>query len=554
MGTGTGIALGRYELLRKLRVLGPVEHYLALQRSVGGVERLVVVKRISATVAQDRRLVEELLEEARIAGQVAHVNVVQVLDVGEDDEGCYLAMEHVHGESLASVLAALRRIGSVHIGIQVCSALAHAHEHKDMSGEKASVVHGALSPDNVFVTFAGEVKIADFGLLASKKGADVAASIPYPAPEQVRGEQADALTDVYAIGMLLLELTTGQAPRQRPPEFGAGYPPKLAAILLQAAARRRAHRQTTASELLEQLETFAKSSRLRTSPVTFSAFLHKLFPDGEGRLLRERREARLQRAARAEEPTLPDPPPSSAPPPPGGVAHEVPPPRLMDFDATAGLAELRRLTTAPPSARTDWPKVVDAKRGATVGIALGTGLLVGLVVGSVKHTTSAAGAPNPAPSSVTMPLVEKELGSVDVDSVPAGANVLVEGDLMADPTPSVIRRLPYGRPVHVRVTHPGFDPFEAEVILAPERPSQHLAALLSPSTLTLHVTIDANDPALWIDGKYTSARVVSGLAVAEDHKVAVSAPGRIGKIVVFRSEQGGDKQLDLKLEPARLHR
>ena len=87
--------------------------------------------------------------------------------------------------------------------------------------------------------------------------------------------------------------------------------------------------------------------------------------------------------------------------------------------------------------------------------------------------------------------------------------------------------------------------------LISQRPHDRIAAHLSPATFTLHLAIDAPDSAVWVDGRYTSARTLLGLAVDQDHKVAVSAPGRIGKIVMFRSEQSGEKHLDLKLDPVR---
>src|SRR5258708_4958357 len=316
MGSGESIALGRYVLLRRLRMQGAVEVHLGLQRSVAGVEKLVVIKRLTRALAQEQRLADELLEEARIAGQLAHVNIAQVFDVGEDEGSYYFAMEHVHGKSLRSVLKALEERSvvmpvehTIHVAFQLCSALSHAHEHRDLRDNRLNIVHGALSPDNVFVTFAGAVKITDFGLLASKKGPIDPALVAYPAPEQTRGEPPDPRPDLYALGMRLLEMTTGKAPLYRPPDFAPGYPPKLAAILLQAAARRRTHRQQRATDLLRQLETFATRGGVRTSPAAFAAFLRGLFPDAEAQLVRERREARLMGGrddVRDEALTIPD--------------------------------------------------------------------------------------------------------------------------------------------------------------------------------------------------------------------------------------------------------
>ena len=143
------------------------------------------------------------------------------------------------------------------------------------------------------------------------------------------------------------------------------------------------------------------------------------------------------------------------------------------------------------------------------------------------------------------------LGSIDVQSDPAGASVFLEGELAAEPTPTTLVKLPLGRSLHIRVIRPGFEPYQADVNLTKEHSREQVLARLSPATLTLHLAVDAPDPAVWVDGRYTSQRILPGLAIDQDHKIAVSAPGRIGKILIFRSEQGGDKHLEMKLDPVR---
>jgi serine/threonine-protein kinase len=543
---------------------GAVEIQLGLQRSAAGVETLVVIKRLSRELAQEQRLADELLEEARIAGQLAHVNIAQVFDVGEDDGGYYFAMEHVHGKSLRSVLRALEDRSTVlpvehalHIAIQLCMALSHAHEHKDIRDKRLDIVHGALSPDNVFVTFAGDVKVTEFGLLASKKWAADPALVAYPAPEQSRGEPPDPRTDLYALGVLLLELTTGKAPLNKPPEFAPGYPPKLAAILLQSAARRRTHRHQSATELLAQLDMFAKKSGTRTSPASFARYLRNLFPDAEAQIVRERREAKLINAGREEAQTIPDmrEPALSLDEP----TRELLQPVSAKLESELESAGLRPLTTAPPAVRT-WRPQGDSNRWAVIGTAFVVGGILGLFAGSLHRDTSQAS--DVASSAIEPPTVaapvasasaplEVGQGALDVQSEPPGANVFLEGELMSEQTPTTLRRLPFGRSIHVKVSRGGFEPYNAEVTLTSQRPRDRVAARLVPATFTLHLGLDAPDTALWIDGKFTSSRTITGLAVDQDHRLAVSAPGRIGKIVMFRSDQGGEKRLDLKLDPVR---
>jgi len=590
--TGESIALGRYILLRKLRVEGAVELFLGLHRSAAGVEKLVVIKRVSRMLAKDRSIAEQLLAEARLAGQLSHVNIAQVFDVGEDDGSYYFAMEHVLGKSLRSVQRALEERGArlpvehaIHVGVQLCAALSHAHERKDLRDRRLDIVHGGISPDNVFVTFAGDVKVTDFGVFTSRNETQGARQhigappIAFPAPEQARGEPPDPRTDVYAVGMLLLELTTGKAPLYRPPEFAQGYPPKLAAILLQAAARRRTHRHQSVTELLAQLETLAQRMAIRASPAGCARFLRDLFPDAEARHLRERREAKRVGLARDQPRTIPGPyrplPPPVAPAaafpvaaaPVAPSAHSpYPPPRppaltpanhtLEVLPPTAGERPpeiesegASAPASTPPAVRT-WRPPVETSRYSLAAVALGVGIAIGIGASSMGRRSSASAA-TPAPPAQPSAASAIERGSLEVQSEPPGASIFLEGELMSEPAPATLRGLPLGRPIHLRVVRGGFEPRDVEITLTAERPRDRLMVEMTPATITLHLTIDAPDPALWVDGKFTSARTVPGLAIDQEHKIAVSSPGYIGKVLMFRSEQGGDKRLHLKLDPVR---
>jgi hypothetical protein len=299
-----------------------------------------------------------------------------------------------------------------------------------------------------------------------------------------------------------------------------------------------------------QLEAFAQSSGVRTSPATFGRFLQGLFPEAEERLHRERREAKLIAVPRSEAETIPDTRPAPPPLPeftPGALT-----PASADLEAELQSAGLRPLTSAPPTAHTYRPRI-ESNRYLAVAVALGIGVIVGIAARSfMRESTPALAAVASFGPVREVRESDVSLGALEIDSEPPGASVFLEGDLVAEVTPTTIRRLPFGRPLHVRVVKAGFEPFQAELEVNRDKPRDRVSAALTPATVTLQVSIDAADPALWIDGKYTSSRTIPGLAVDQDHKIAVSAPGRIGKILVFRSEQGGEKRLDLKLDFARI--
>src|SRR5262249_14425055 len=148
------------------------ELFLALHRSVAGFEKLVVIKRILPEMARDQNFVTMLLQEARIAATFAHPNIVTVFDVGQADKTYFIAMEHIHGEDLRSVIRAMKPNGvtefplehAIEIVLGVAAGLSYAHEKLDLNGHPLNIVHRDISPQNVLVTFTGDVKIVDFGI------------------------------------------------------------------------------------------------------------------------------------------------------------------------------------------------------------------------------------------------------------------------------------------------------------------------------------------------------------------------------------------------------
>ncbi len=211
-------ALGRYELLRPLARGGMAEVFLARRRS-GGVEKILVIKRIRSERAGDPRFLELFLREARLSMGLTHQNIVPVFDFGRVGEQVFLAMERVEGADLAACLARAPRppppLVAAFIAAECCGALAYAHARTGADGAPLGIVHRDVTPRNVLVSWSGEVKLTDFGVagLAGDDGGRTIGTPAYMAPEQARGEPADARADLYAIGLVLRELVTGARAR-----------------------------------------------------------------------------------------------------------------------------------------------------------------------------------------------------------------------------------------------------------------------------------------------------------------------------------------------------
>ncbi len=224
-----------YRLLRKLKTGGMGEVYLACRRGPEGFEKLVALKKIVPQHAADPRFTFLFLQEARVAAELRHPNIVQIHDLGEAEDGYFLCMEFVDGPNLRDFLDAHRHrelpvpVGAaVWIAAKVFAALDYAHERATSGGMRLGVVHRDLSPPNILLSREGEVKLTDFGLAKvspwsheTSTGA-LRGKFPYMSPEHVEGRHQDHRSDLYATGVVLFELLAGQ-----PPFKDEGSPLKL---------------------------------------------------------------------------------------------------------------------------------------------------------------------------------------------------------------------------------------------------------------------------------------------------------------------------------------
>jgi serine/threonine-protein kinase len=213
-----GTPIGKYVVKRKLAEGGMAEIYLATAMGPEGFEKEVVIKRVRTFLADDEGFVQMFIAEARLASRLNHANVVQIFDFDKHDDSYYLAMEYVRGCSLWDLRKRCREKGVAvppvlvaHIGAQVAAGLHYAHRLKSPDGGLMGLVHRDVTPHNVLLSLDGAVKLTDFGI--AKAGATQSGMLKgkfaYMSPEQARGEEVDARTDVFALGIVLWEMLTG---------------------------------------------------------------------------------------------------------------------------------------------------------------------------------------------------------------------------------------------------------------------------------------------------------------------------------------------------------
>ena len=303
--------MGKYEVLRPLAVGGMAEVVLARDKEL---DRLVVIKRLRAQLAVDPEFVQMFLAEGRLALTLRHPNIVEVFDVGDggDDGGLhYIAMEYLHGHDLRDTVsqlverhATVRLDQALSVARAVAAALHYTHEHTGPDGKQLGIVHRDVSPHNVLLTFDGRVKLVDFGIAKSNGRQDqtrtgvLKGKAAYMAPEQAMGMQVDRRSDVFCLGILMWEMTTGQrlfrrrteletlnavaqAHPPRPSRIDARYPRDLENLIMKTLAPARQDRWSTAAELIDAIDELARQRKvtLGLEPVralTAAAFAEEL--------------------------------------------------------------------------------------------------------------------------------------------------------------------------------------------------------------------------------------------------------------------------------------
>ena len=216
-----GDVVSRYTLLAKIATGGMAEIWLARQAGPRGFEKVVVIKRIIDAYSQDAEFVEMFLDEARIAAQLNHPNIVQIYDLGEHAGAWYIAMEYLGGEHLSAIVrSALKANKRLPIPLAVkmislaAEGLGHAHQKLGPNGQPLHIVHRDVSPQNVVVTYEGQLKVVDFGIAKAATRVShttsglVKGKMGYMAPEQARGLPIDARADLYSLGVVLYEMVT----------------------------------------------------------------------------------------------------------------------------------------------------------------------------------------------------------------------------------------------------------------------------------------------------------------------------------------------------------
>jgi serine/threonine protein kinase len=219
----TSTQLGRYQLTDKLALGGTAEIFKAKLLGIEGFEKIVVIKRILPHWSANPNFIAMLIDEAKIMVKLSHERIVQVYELGKEDDNYYIAMEYVQGVDLKRLRDWLTQKQTrlslaevLYISIEVLRGIDYIHRQKDENGKNLQIVHRDISPQNILISTDGNIKITDFGIAhAASRSYETATGVlkgkfAYMSPEQAQGSLLDQRTDIFALGIIFYELLSGQ--------------------------------------------------------------------------------------------------------------------------------------------------------------------------------------------------------------------------------------------------------------------------------------------------------------------------------------------------------
>ena len=454
---------GQFHLMEKIATGGMAEVYKARMSGVDGFQKIVAIKKILPHMAASDDFITMFADEAKLAAQLNHPNITHIYDLGKVENSYYIAMEYVEGRDLRSILKSGTEHGlslppelALFIASKLATALDYAHRRKDFDGKDLSLVHRDVSPQNVLISFEGDIKLCDFGIAkaASKSSQTQAGALKgklqYMSPEQASGRTIDRRSDLFSLGSVLYEMLAGEklfagdsdltileqvktAKAQPPSAKNPDVPKRVDSIVLKALAKDPEERYQNASDLQRDLESVLYTYSPAPGSADIAIYLHHLQAEEKGAAAetdhafdqafapakvepaapvksKKAKGTVVQRRSTGTSPGVVAAPPAA--PPPAPAVEEAPP--AVQHDTKSGVFG------AYSSKR-----IEAEKKGRTpliAGIALAAAVLVGGVffyrsrsAAPAAPAKPPAAAPVPATSSAAPPASSTTLTESQVD-------------------------------------------------------------------------------------------------------------------------------------------
>ncbi|OVE81309.1 hypothetical protein BVY03_03755, partial [bacterium K02(2017)] len=299
--------LGQYTLLEKIAQGGMAQVFKAKTVDPNGIERLVVIKRILPHISADQEYVDMLVDEAKIAVNFNHGNIAQIYDLGRVKDDYFIVMEYVDGKTFSHIVKKLKSRKTrfpldllLYCAIEIAHGLSYIHNKKDSTDKPMGVVHRDISPQNIILSYAGQIKIIDFGVAKAEfregktESGVLKGKFAYMSPEQSRCDRIDNRSDIFSLGTLIWEATTAarlfkkktnqetiqniQKGKYIPAsQIRKNIPKEFDRILKKALSKNPKHRFQDASEMAFEMEKLLFKINPEFKPVYAAEFIYKLF-------------------------------------------------------------------------------------------------------------------------------------------------------------------------------------------------------------------------------------------------------------------------------------
>lgn len=536
---------GKYYLIEKLAVGGMAEIYKAKTFGVDGFEKLLAIKRILPHCAADKDFIAMLIDEAKLSVLLSHVNIVQVYDLGKIGEDYFISMEYIHGINLRDVMYHCREAQrpvppdiAVYIISEVCKGLDYAHRKTDSAGQPLHIVHRDISPQNILLSYEGEVKIGDFGIakaamnISHTMAGILKGKIAYMSPEQALGKAVDHRTDIFSAGILLYEMLTNtklftgesqfevlkkiRTTRVDSAKLPPAIPEQLKEVVAKALAYRPDDRFQSASDLQIELTKYLYSTYLDFSPRKLATFVKDLFASElKEEQMRRAREAALE--AQTSSMNIAE----------GAKQLDIVHREISITPVVAGAAAesgealetmVTPIGTAIPKITTEEKRETYKKKRWPRAVAYVT-ILAAILYG-VYHYVPAVRFWE----KKVVPEGVEEFGQLEVGSVPEGAKIIINGQNTGLFTPATVDKLKLNTAYVLRL--------EKDEFKAVEYPIRLTSAALIPIQLNLErmggildVVSEPSGAAILFDSKATgkvTPATIEDITLDVDHRLTIS--------------------------------
>ncbi|MBI2341840.1 MAG: serine/threonine protein kinase [Deltaproteobacteria bacterium] len=531
---------GKYYLLEKLAVGGMAEIYKAKTFGVDGFEKLLVLKRILPHCCADKDFITMLVDEAKLSVTLSHANVVQVYDLGKVGDDYFISMEYINGVNLRDIIYRCRERNiqipdelAAYIVSEICKGLDYAHRKTDASGQPLNIVHRDVSPQNILISYEGEVKLVDFGIakaamnISHTMAGILKGKIAYMSPEQALGKTIDYRADIFSSGIILYESLTGEKLFTGESQFEVlkkirtmridltklpeTVPEGLKPILAKALAYLPKERYQSASDLQIDLTKYLYTTHVDFTPQKLASLIKELFSDEISKQLER---GALEQALEAQTSSI-------------NVAEEALQENLVHREDTA--------PTFPTKPDIEISPVVSAEQPTETGTA--TKKRIGeklAMIGSVIILLAGLGFayakfihPRIVSETDGISSAPAQTGTLNVFSTPPGAKIFLDGENTDLLTPSILENLTIGKKYAVKVAKDPYADFEQEVEIASAE-TINIEAVLEEAQGKLEISSEPSGASVFIDnepiGKITPI-AIEGLELNSDTKVKLTKQG-----------------------------